>query len=83
MTKLSIGIIAAAVGLTLAACDRPADRAARDGVNSPPPRIAEGPVNPPMPSAAQPAEREPAYRDPSIPPNPPENQPRAEPAESK
>ena len=40
MTKLSIGLIATAVALSLSACDRAADKAARDGVNSPP-RIAE------------------------------------------
>ena len=62
MTKLSIGLIAAAVALSLSACDRSADRAAR---NDKPPRTAQGPDMPPPPT----------YRDPSIPPNPPENKP--------
>lgn len=83
MTKLSIGIIAAMAGLSLSACDRPADKAARDGVTSPPPRIAVGPTPQEPPSAAQPAERDPAYKDPSVPANPPENRPSADPAESK
>ena len=77
MTKLSIGIIAAAAALALSACDRPADKAARDATTPPPPRIAVGPSQPNPPSVAQPADKDLPYRDPSVPENPPENKPSA------
>ena len=63
MTKRSIGLIAAAVALSLSACDRPKDQAAQDESTSPAGRLAQAPQS------------EPAYKDPSIPENPPENKP--------
>ena len=73
MTKLSLAFIAAAAALSLSACDRSADQAAQDAST----QVAQAPGN------AQPPDKDVPYRDPSIPPNPPENTPRAEPAESK
>jgi hypothetical protein len=70
MTKLAIGIIAAAAALSLSACDRPEDKTARDESTMPP--IAQAP------------DTQPPYRDPSVPDNPPENTPSAaSPVETK
>ena len=66
MTKLSASLIAAAVALSLSACDRPGVKTTSD--ESGPPRTAQAP------DTTQKAP--PAYRDPSVPPNPPENQPK-------
>jgi hypothetical protein len=56
--------LAAAVTLSLSACDRPRDTTSRD--NSAPPRTAQAPDK----------DKSTTYRDPSIPPNPPANQPK-------
>src|SRR5687767_13766935 len=70
MTKLSIGVIAAALALSASGCDRHVDQTARDRAS--PPR------------SAQPPDKDLQYRDPSVPPNPPENRPtEALPGESK
>ena len=78
MTKLSIALIAALAALSLSACDRPRENNA-SGDQAYPPRVAQGPdqSSPPQAQADQPADKdkEQGYRDPSVPPNPPENQP--------
>ena len=71
MRKLSIGIITVAAMLSLSACHR--DTTTSESAR--PPRTAQAPevITPAQRDAST---QKPAYRDPSIPPNPPENQPK-------
>lgn len=68
MTKLSLSLIAAAVALSMSACDRSAgDKAARTPQEFGSAQIAQAPDK----NKVQ------TYKDPSVPENPPENKPSA------
>lgn len=68
MTKLSIGVIAAALALSMSACDRPAgDKSAETPQDFGSSRVAQAPG----------AGKAQTYKDPSVPENPPENTPSA------